>query len=265
MPPSVRVPVAVAVTFVMSVACVPPAARDQLAEEGPGGLQPTFEATTPAAEPTGPVPETPRPTTGPSTIPSDPSERDAATTGASPRPPTEAATAPSAPVVRRAELVDPVGDVDEPVLVDAPDYADLASASIEVGDGAVTLSVSFSGRTPERSDDDHTMNVASFYDVDGNGSIDFEVWANLSSSGWGTSWFDNRDGRALFGADDEAEASVTPDALTLHFPHEYLGDAGSFRWALAAEWGTYEALATNQMTSDRAPDEGRPADFPDRR
>lgn len=257
---SIPVRVTVAITLVMSVACVPPAAREQLAEEPAEGLAPTFAATTPGAEPTSSGPQASTPARVPPTTPvpapdstpdATPDRSSVETSGPSPE-----------PVLRQAAVLDPAGDVEDPLLVDSPDYADLISASIEVVDAVVTLSVGFAGRTPERSDDDHTMNVASFYDVDGDGSIDYEVWGNLSSTGWGTSWFDNREGQALFGADDEVEVSVTPEELVLQFPHRYVGGSGSFRWALAAEWGTYEALATNQMTSDRAPDEGRPANFP---
>lgn len=180
------------------------------------------------------------------------------------RPSDVPADEPLAPDFRASAAVqDPAGDVESPLLTDPPDYADLRAGSLAIDGDEATLSVSFHTDTPERSDDDHTMNVASFYDVDGDGRIDYEVWANLSSTGWGTSWFDNREGTALFGADDEVEVEITPAAMVLRFPHRYLGGAEAFRWALAAEWGTYEALTTGSMTSDLAPDDGQPARFPD--
>lgn len=251
-----------AVAIAIGAACVPPAARDQVEDAQARPLQPTFS---PTATPTPSIPPSPAATAR--SVDDTPPAATPEPTGAEATP-TEPATSPAPPdrpddtFRASAEVQDPTGDVDEPLLVDAPEYADLRAGAIEIDGDRVTLSVSFATETPETSDDDHTMNVASFYDIDGDGTVDYEVWANLSSTGWGTSWFDNRQRRSLYGSDDEVEVRVTPAALVLTYPRSYLGDAQAFRWALAAEWGTYEALATGRMTSDRAPDEGRPARFP---
>lgn len=254
-----------AVALAIGAACVPPAAREQVEEAQAGRqLEPSFAPTSEA-----PGATTPSPTAGSDLTPSDaptpdaPTPTDAAVPSPAPAAPDPSTSEPAPAAVRGSAAVqDPAGDVEEPLLADPPAYADLRAGSLEVDGPDVTLSVSFHADTPERSDEDHTMNVASFYDVDGDGRIDYEVWGNLSSTGWGTSWFDNREGKALFGSDDEVGVEVTRDALVLRFPRHYLGGAETFRWALAAEWGTYEALATGRMTSDQAPDEGRPAPFP---
>lgn len=45
------------------------------------------------------------------------------------------------------------------------------------------LAIDLAGDVPTRAtDDDHTMNVASFYDLDGDGQIDAEVWVNLADA-----------------------------------------------------------------------------------
>lgn len=253
-----------AVAIAIGAACVPPAAREQVEDAQARPLQPTFSPTA-TETPTPSLP--PSPTATPTSV-DDPSPAATAEPTGDEESPTEPSTSPASPdrpddpFRASAEVQDPTGDVDEPLLVDAPEYADLRAGSIEIDGDRVTLSVSFATETPETSDDDHTMNVASFYDVDGDGTVDYEVWANLSSTGWGTSWFDNGRKQALYGSDDEVEVEVTPAALVLTYPRSYLGDARTFRWALAAEWGTYEALTTGRMTSDRAPDDGRPARFP---
>lgn len=173
----------------------------------------------------------------------------------------DGAPTPPAPVAGR--IRDPAGDVTTALLADPPEYADLLGGHLRLDGDEATLRVQLGGGAPERSREDHTLNVASFYDIDGDGGIDYEVWANLSPSGWGTSWFDNREGRARFGADDRVAVEVADGELVLRFPVSYLGQARSFRWSLATEWGTYDALATGRTSRDDAPDEGRPAAFPD--
>ena len=106
------------------------------------------------------------------------------------------------------------------------------------------------------------MNIASFYDVDGDGRIDFEVWANLAARGWGGSWFDNRAGAARYGDKAEVGITVAGDEVVLRFPLSHLGGLDRFRWALASEWGRYEALSTKATARDDAPDDDGAARFP---
>ncbi|HEX9765996.1 MAG TPA: hypothetical protein VGA36_04475 [Nitriliruptorales bacterium] len=162
-------------------------------------------------------------------------------------------------------MSDPSGDVEagRPGM-DPPDYADLVGATLErSGAGSFTLRIDLDGGAPQTSRGErHTMNIASFYDVDGDGTIDFEVWANLSSTGWGTSQFDNHEPSARYGADDDVEVEVIDGQLVLSFPASAVGGAQRLRWALAAEWGTYEDLRLGTMSRDLAPDDQRPAPFP---
>ena len=103
------------------------------------------------------------------------------------------------------------------------------------------------------------MNVGCFVDTDGDGRIDYEMWANLSESGWGTS-YRYPDG-ARFGGASGVTVAVSGASLTLVFPAGHLDDASSFRWATGAEYGTLEQVASGTTARDLAPDGGA-ADFP---
>lgn len=240
--------------------CVPPAARDAPVEQQRGavGLMPSFAPGT--TSPTAPAPEsTTAPPDGTEATP-DPAATTSPDTTASPPVVSDGGTGTTAGTA--AQVRDPAGDVDAPALTDPPAYADLTAAHLGLADREATLRVDLRGGAPHASEDGHTMNVASFYDVDGDGEIDYEVWANLSPSGWGTSWFDNRQDRALYGADDQVAVEVDEEQLVLRFPVAYLGEASTFRWSLAAEWGSYESLNLGRMSQDYAPDDGVPAPFP---
>jgi hypothetical protein len=119
------------------------------------------------------------------------------------------------------------------------------------------------GDAPERtSDDEHTMNIASFYDLDGDGGIDTEVWLNVASTGWGATWFDNvGDGG---GFQDGSGVIVTTEGaeVVARFPLSHLGGASRFRYSLASEWGRYETIGTVAAARDDAPDDDKPMPFP---
>lgn len=137
----------------------------------------------------------------------------------------------------------------------APSYVDLTGAHIEASDGSFVLRVEVAAALPQRQESsDKTMNVASFYDVDADGTIDYEVWATLADNGWSGS-YRYPDG-ARFG--DESGVTVRPDGkeLVLRFPRGHLGSARSFQWAVGSEWGTYEQISTGTTASDHAPDRG---------
>jgi hypothetical protein len=106
------------------------------------------------------------------------------------------------------------------------------------------------------------MNIASFYDLDGDGTVDVEAWANVSSTGWGSAHFDNTTGRG--GYQDKSGIRVTPegDEVVLRFPLSHLKDARRFRWSVESEWGRYEALGSPTTSRDAMPDGGAPAPFP---
>ena len=183
-----------------------------------------------------------------------------ATTAPKPRPkrtvaPSSAAPASSAPAAARAlsaSLSDPSGDV-QGSLTKAPDHVDVVGATLTRGADAFTLRVSFAGAVPA-SDAEKTENVASFYDLDGDGEIDYEVWATLADNGWSGSYV-SPDG-ARFGSDSQVAAHPDGNDLVVTFPLSHLEQAQAFRWSVGAEWGSYEQLAAGTTAKDNAPDQG---------
>lgn len=162
-----------------------------------------------------------------------------------------------------AAVNDSVGDLTPSPADPPPPWADLAGATLIRRAHGFELRVAVGGGTaPSSTDADHTMNIAAFFDVDGNGSIDFEVWANLASGGWGGSYFDNVKGRAAFQEKSGVAVSVEGPEVVVRFPLSHLVSAEKFRWALASEWGRYEVLGTIATARDDAPDDDGAAQFP---
>lgn len=169
--------------------------------------------------------------------------------------PTAAPAASSAPVATQAlsaSLSDPSGDVSGS-LTKAPDQVDVLGATITREPDGFSLRVSFAGAVPAR-DAEKTENVASFYDVDGDGQVDYEVWATLADNGWSGS-YRFPDG-ARFGSDSQVKVGVDGRDLVLGFPLAHLRQARAFRWSVGAEWGTYEQVAAGATAHDTAPDHG---------
>jgi hypothetical protein len=166
--------------------------------------------------------------------------------------------------VATATVNDRTGDLTPSPLDPPPQWADLAGATfIRQADG-FELRVRLGGpAAPMTTDEDHTMNVASFYDLDGDGRVDYEVWANLAAGGWGGSYFDNTTtGKNRYGAASGVAIAVEGTDVVLRFPLGALGGASSFRWAVASEWGRYEVLGTAAMARDDVPDYDGAAPFP---
>jgi len=184
-------------------------------------------------------------------------------TGGAPAAGAGGGTATPAVHVDRASIGDPAGDA-TPALADrAPAWADVTGAVLERSGDQLRLQVAFAAPVPDRSaDGDHTMNVAAFVDVDGDGEIDYEVWGNLADTGWGSAWYDDTSGAARFGEDSGVAASVEQGSLVLRFPATHVGGAASFRWSVATEWGRYEAIGTVAAARDDAPDADGAAPFP---
>lgn len=169
--------------------------------------------------------------------------------------PSSTAPASSAPVAAQAltaSLSDPSGDV-QGSLTNAPDHVDVVGATLTRGADAFTLRVSFAGAVPA-SDAEKTENVASFYDLDGDGQIDYEAWATLADNGWSGSYVSS-DG-ARFGSDSQVVAHPDGGDLVITFPLSHLEQARAFRWSVGAEWGSYEQLAAGTTAKDNAPDRG---------
>jgi len=152
----------------------------------------------------------------------------------------------------RASVSDPTGDV-RGTLTGAPPYADLTGAALTRGD-VFQVRVSFAGAVPQRQSDDRIVQVATFYDLDGDGETDYEVWASLADNGWGTSY--RTPNGARYG--DNSGASARPDGndLVLTFPLAHLERTDSLAWAVGAQWGTLEQVASGTTSKDNAPDGG---------
>jgi hypothetical protein len=148
-------------------------------------------------------------------------------------------------------------------LEPSPDWADLQTVTIERDGNAMTLAVGLTGGAPDAAPDaQHTMNIATFFDVDGDGFLDYEIWANLNDSGWGTAYYDNVDGQALFADQDGIEIAVVAGEVVMTFDASLLGGAERFRFAASSEYGRYETIGTELMARDDAPDDDQPARFP---
>lgn len=152
----------------------------------------------------------------------------------------------------RASVSDPTGDV-RGTLTGAPTYTDLTGAALTRG-GVFEVRVSFAGAVPARQTDDRIVQVATFYDLDGDGETDYEIWASLADDGWGTSY--RTPGGARFGDDSGARARPEGDDLVISFPLTHLRRADSLAWAVGAQWGTLEQVATGTTSKDNAPDGG---------
>jgi hypothetical protein len=144
-----------------------------------------------------------------------------------------------------------------------PTWADLAGATLTRFDEYFELRVQLGDAAPSSSgSSDKTMNVAAFFDVDGDGFVDYEVWANLADGGWGGSWFDDREDRAAYGDDAAMDVMVDGAELRVLFPPQYVGTADAFRWSLASEYGSYTILGTGDTARDDAPDDDQAVPFP---
>ena len=157
---------------------------------------------------------------------------------------------PSGPI--RTSVSDPTGDV-RGTLTGAPPYADLTGATLTRAD-AFEVRVSFAGAVPQRQTDDRIVQVATFYDLDGDGETDYEVWASLADNGWGTSY--RTPTGARYGDDSGAAARPDGNDLVITFPLAHLERAGSMAWAVGAQWGTIEQVASGTTSKDNAPDGG---------
>lgn len=161
-----------------------------------------------------------------------------------------------------SSMTDPVRDP-TPAVTTAPRpaWADLAGGTLTIAGDAVDLRIRLAAEVPATApDDEHTMNVASFFDVDGDGRIDYEIWLNLGDGGWGPGYFGPTGAR--FGDDDGVDITHVGAELVVRFPRDHLGGARQLRWSLASEWGRYEAMGTDAMARDQAPDDGQPVTHP---
>jgi hypothetical protein len=172
--------------------------------------------------------------------------------------PTEQPAPDGSPIAVRVS--DPVGDLSRS-LEGAPASADIVAVTLRRSGDTLEVRTRFAAAVPTRQNGGKGMNVASFYDVDDNGVVDYEVWASLADDGWGTGHLDRREERASFGPGSGVEVSVVGDALVTTFSVDRIGGAGAFRWSAASEWGSFESMAASTSARDYAPDRGA-ADHP---
>lgn len=165
-----------------------------------------------------------------------------------------AAAAPAGPVTVR----DLRGDLG-PSAQGAPAFADIVAVRLSRQGDLVEVRTTFAGQVPRRQTGSKGMNVASFFDVDGNGMVDYEIWASLADNGWGTGYRDDRRNKASFGLDTGIEVSVKGDTLVTRFRDDRIGGADGFRWSAASEWGSYQSMAASTSARDYAPDHGAAA------
>lgn len=173
---------------------------------------------------------------------------------------TAPAESASVSAARPVTVRDPSGDVGGGIE-QAPASADIVAVSLSRRGDVVEVRTTFAAPVPRRQSGSQGMNVASFYDVDDNGIVDYEVWASLADDGWGTGHLDRRREKATFGPSTGIRVSVEGDTLVARFSVERIGGADVFRWSAASEWGSYESMASSTSARDHAPDEGA-VDYP---
>jgi hypothetical protein len=136
--------------------------------------------------------------------------------------------------------------------VGVPAYADLTGASLRRDGGRFTLRAGAAADFPTSSDE--VEHVILFADTDGDGQVDYEIWATLADDGWSGTWR-YPDG-ARFGSGSGVDVRPQGRDLVVGFDASRLGGASSFRWLVGAEQGTAEQQSTGTMSEDYAPDSG---------
>lgn len=152
---------------------------------------------------------------------------------------------------------DPLGDRTSSIETPPP-WSDLAGVRLVRQDSTYELRVRMGGGSApsDAPTAEHSMNVASFYDVDGDGVVDYEIWLNLADDGWYPGYFrPGSEGPNRFRGASGVTVSVVGDELIASFPASHLGQARRFRWAVASEWGRHEALGTPAAARDDVPDD----------
>lgn len=243
--------------LVLTSACVP-IGRQDTPSEAP--LEPQFAPATPlpsASATTSPATERGVTPTSSVTATDRPTRDETPTTA-----PTSSPTSAAAPFTGSATVTDDPSDRTATVEP-SPDWADLETVTVERDGDRMQLTIGLTGGAPDAApDDQHTMNIATFFDVDGDGHLDYEIWANVSTSGWGTSYFDNVEGRALFADEDGIDIEVVDGTVVMTFDASKIASAERFRFATSSEYGRYETIGTELMARDDAPDDDQPAHFP---
>ncbi len=167
-------------------------------------------------------------------------------------------------VLRQSVTVqDPADDAVGGVGTDPPPWSDLAGAVLRRTGDAFSLSIRLGGgAAPQSASGNATMNIASFYDIDGDGAVDYEIWVNLGADGWGPTWFDDANHHAAAGPDSSVTVQVQGDSVVLLFPDVLLASAPTFRFSLASEYGEVSTIGSAFARRDDVPDGDRAVAFP---
>jgi hypothetical protein len=172
------------------------------------------------------------------------------------------ATSTTVAALESVAFDDPVGDATAGAGISRPpSWTDLAGGELERQGNAYRLTIRLGGTVPQAQSGSNTMNIASFYDTDGDGRIDFEIWVNLGAEGWGPVWYDDEDHAAL-GDDSNVTVKVEGDELRLLFPDVMLDSPDRLRFSVASEYGPMASIGTALARRDDAPDGDRAVSFP---
>lgn len=239
--------------LLLALAACAPSGSDRSSETARSHLTPTFESTTstevgaPVVEPGGHL------STSTSPVPPD---------SISPGQGSDATDAASTPAPS-ARVADPAGDLTASPADPPPRWADLRGATLTRLGPELELTIELDAPAPAQApDDERTMNIASFYDLDGDGRVDVEIWVTLADNGWGGAYFDNRSSSAEFAGSSEVNANVEQGRVVVRFPASHLDGAGAFRWSIASEWGRFETIGTGLAARDDAPGDDEAVAFP---
>ena len=176
--------------------------------------------------------------------------------------PGAAPAAGDAPPIESVSFDDPVGDATEGVSTGTPPaWTDLAGGSLERQGDAYRLTVRLGGDAPETAPGAETMNIATFFDVDGDAGIEYELWVNLGVEGWGPVWYDDQ-GNAAPGEDSNVTVIVEGNEVRMLFPDVMLDAPDRLRFSMASEYGELAQIGSSFARRDDAPDNDQSVAFP---
>lgn len=204
---------------------------------------PESESSSPQASPTkGTSTPGSDPGASPTSSPTKPASPSKAATPTSPAAPTSAGP---------SSVSDPRGDV-RGGLGGVPAHVDVVGAAVSGDGGGFEVRIKVAGTLPQVSDGSNVENVVAFFDVDLDGMVDYEAWGHLAEEGWSASA--RAPGGATFGAASGVTATPSGDTLVLSFPASVVGNARSFQWSAATEYGSLAQVASGATATDYAPD-----------
>lgn len=186
---------------------------------------------------------------------------DTAPTTASTGGPADATTT----TTKRVQMVsfdDPVGDATPGVGAGQPPaWTDLAGGSLERQGNAYRLTVRLASEAPQTAPGPETMNIATYFDIDGDDGVEYELWVNLGRSGWFPVWYDDK-GNAIRGDDTNVTVVVEGDEVRLLFPDVMIDEPEQLRFSIASEYGPLTSIGSSTARRDDAPDGDRAVAFP---